>query len=213
VKLSLHGTGARMEKPKQETDQRKQRIVNAAIEVIREKGVKDTSTRDIAKRAGLTTGAIYHHYKNREALLYDVLHQSLHISHKITNNPETKTKKRKEVLEEVCNGVADRFSKTDDQRLYILLLSEIIAQNNDLTRQYAEFYKKILDETGDLFKYAFGIENAGIKKEVASLLVMALDGFAIQQSLGALPQKNEKMIRIFIEFFSESIPAYLKKHL
>ena len=201
-----------MKKPMQEIDQRKQRIIDAAIEVIREKGVKDTSTREIAKRAGLTTGAIYHHYTNREELLYDVLHQSLHISHKITNNSETKTKKQKEVLEEICAGVAERFSKTDDQRFYILLLSEVIAQNNQLTRQYAEFYKKILNETGDLFKYAFGIENKKLKKAVASLLVMGLDGFAIQQSLGALPEKNEKMIRIFIEFFSESVPAYLKKH-
>ena len=201
-----------MKETKPEIDKRKQRIIDAAVEVIKEKGVKDTSTRDIAARAGLTTGAIYHHYKNREALLYDVLHQSLHISHKITNNPETKTKKRKEVLEEICKGVAERFSKTEEQRFYILLLSEMIAQNNELTGEYAEFYKKILHETGDLFYYAFGIENPELKTAVASLLVMGLDGFAIQQSLGALPEKDEKMIQVFIEFFSESIPAFLKKH-
>ncbi len=51
-----------------------------------------------------------------------------------------------------------------------------------------------------------------MKKAVASVLVMALDGFAIQQGLGVLPKKNREMIQVFIDFFSESIPAFLKKH-
>ncbi len=200
-------------KPKtDEINKGKQRIIDAAIEVIKEKGVTETSVRDIAAKAGITTGSIYHHYKNREEVLFDVLHKTLHISPRISNNPSTKTKNREDVLAEICDGIKERFLKKDEQRFYILLLIDVIAKNNELKDRYADYYKNILKDTGDLFYYAFGIENEKMKKAVASILVMALDGFAIQQSLEAFPENTEEMIRVFIEFFSESIPVYLEKH-
>lgn len=193
-------------------NKRKQRIIDAAIEVIKEKGVEESTVREIAAKAGLTTGAIYHHYKNKDEVLYDVLHQSLHFSHKITEDKQTKLKGQKEVLKEVSTGIAKRISKTDEQRLYILLLSDVIAKNGVLKDQYCENYKNILKQTGDLFYYAFGIENSEMKTAIASILVAALDGIAIQQSLGALPEKTDKMIEIFNTFFTESVPLFLEKH-
>ena len=190
----------------------KKRIIDAAIEVIKEKGVKESTVREIATKAGVTTGAIYHYYKNKDQVLYDVLHQSLHFSHKITENQQAKLKGQNEILDEISDKIAQRLSKIDEQRLYLLLISDVIAKNGEIKEQYCENYKKILKETGDLFYYAFGIENSEIKTNIASILVAALDGIAIQQSLGALPDETYKMIEIFSDFFKESIPIFLEKH-
>jgi len=190
----------------------KKKIIDATIEVIKKKGVKESTVREIATKAGLTTGAIYHYYKNKEEVLYEVLHQSLHFSHKITEDQQTKLKSQKEILDEISDKIAERLSKTDEQRLYLLLVSDVIAKNGELKEQYCENYKKILNETGDLFYYAFGIENPEMKTKIASLLVAALDGIAIQQSLGALPDETYKMIEIFNAFFKESVPMFLEKH-
>lgn len=190
----------------------KKRITDAAIEVIKEKGVEDSTVREIATKAGLTTGAIYHYYKNKSEVMYDVFHQSLHFSHTITENQRAKLKGKNEILGEISDKIAERLSKIEDQRLYLLLVSDVIAKDGEIKEQYCENYKKILNETGDLFYYAFGIENSEMKTNIASILVAALDGIAIQQSLGALPVETDKMIEVFSAFFKESIPIFLEKH-
>ncbi|HEU4577264.1 MAG TPA: helix-turn-helix domain-containing protein [Polyangiaceae bacterium] len=50
------------------TDTRK-RILSAARELFMERGVQQTSLRDIAEHLGLTKPALYYHFDSREALL------------------------------------------------------------------------------------------------------------------------------------------------
>jgi AcrR family transcriptional regulator len=49
------------------------RLIEAAIEVFLENGYAKTRVQDIAKRAGLTTGAMYAHFKNKAALLSEAI--------------------------------------------------------------------------------------------------------------------------------------------
>ena len=44
------------------------KLMEAARTLIREKGYEHTKLEDIAERAGMTTGAIYGNFKNREDL-------------------------------------------------------------------------------------------------------------------------------------------------
>ena len=45
------------------------RILNAALDLMRDRGFDKVSIRDICKEAGITTGAFYHHFSSKEALL------------------------------------------------------------------------------------------------------------------------------------------------
>ena len=45
------------------------RILNAALDLRRDRGFDKVSIRDICKEAGITTGAFYHHFSSKEALL------------------------------------------------------------------------------------------------------------------------------------------------
>ena len=45
------------------------RLLEAARSLIREKGYEHTTLEDIAEKAGMTTGAIYGNFKNRDELL------------------------------------------------------------------------------------------------------------------------------------------------
>ena len=49
------------------------RLVQAAAEVIREKGFERTTLEDVAQRAGMTRGAIYGNFENRDELFMAVL--------------------------------------------------------------------------------------------------------------------------------------------
>jgi len=46
----------------------RQKLLEAARELIREKGFEQTTLRAVAERAGMTSGAIYGNFKNREDL-------------------------------------------------------------------------------------------------------------------------------------------------
>ena len=54
-----------------------------------------------------------------------------------------------------------------------------------------------------MFVYTYGIENEKYKKIVASILVAALDGFAIQASLGILDTNDKEYINTITDFFAK----------
>jgi TetR/AcrR family transcriptional regulator, acrAB operon repressor len=62
-----------MKRTKEEAEATKERIVKAAVRVFAEQGFNGASLSDIATQAGVTRGAIYWHFKNKEALIEELL--------------------------------------------------------------------------------------------------------------------------------------------
>lgn len=54
---------------KLQSQETERKILYAALELMRERGFDKVSVRDICKAAGITTGAFYHHFSSKEALL------------------------------------------------------------------------------------------------------------------------------------------------
>lgn len=52
------------------------KILEAALELFRQEGFEKATMRDIAKRAGVATGAAYYYYPSKEALVADFYAQS-----------------------------------------------------------------------------------------------------------------------------------------
>lgn len=57
------------ERRKLQGQETERKILNAALSLMRERGFDRVSIRDICKEAGITTGAFYHHFPSKEALL------------------------------------------------------------------------------------------------------------------------------------------------
>ncbi len=55
---------------KEPKEKRMQAIIEAAVEVFLEKGFEAASMETIAKRAGLTKGGLYHHFKGKDEILF-----------------------------------------------------------------------------------------------------------------------------------------------
>ncbi len=54
-------------------EQRKGQIIEAAVSVLKEKGVAASSMNDFIKASGLSKGGVYHHFASKEELLIGVL--------------------------------------------------------------------------------------------------------------------------------------------
>lgn len=50
-------------------------ILEAALQMFSHQGFRGTSIRDVAARAGVSTGSVYHHFRDKEALLSTLLEQ------------------------------------------------------------------------------------------------------------------------------------------
>ncbi|MDR0218838.1 MAG: multidrug efflux transporter transcriptional repressor AcrR [Enterobacteriaceae bacterium] len=82
-------------KTKEQANETRQQLIDAAIKVFSERGVSATSLSDIAIAAGVTRGAIYWHFKNKTDLLFaayrmpidkiDILEKEYQV--KYPNNP------------------------------------------------------------------------------------------------------------------------------
>lgn len=192
---------------------KKQIIVDAAVQVLKEHTIEETTVRKIAAQAGLTTGALYHHYKNKDEILFDVITQTLYFTNQmLDDNKDHFVKKNKEdLLAGILTNLHYRLSDVDKQKLHLLLLTDVIAKNSGIMANYQTSYLESIESTAKLFLEVFEIENPEDNKALASILIAAIDGIAVQQALGVLPKTQDEMINTFLDFFMFSIQAYTKK--
>lgn len=62
-------SGANRQRPKGDKRERtRAALLDAALDLTREKGFERTTLEDVARRAGMTTGAIYGNFRNRDGL-------------------------------------------------------------------------------------------------------------------------------------------------
>lgn len=64
------------------SDDKKQRILDATLELIAENGLHATPMSQVSERSGVSAGAIYHHFSSKEALIN---HLYLDIKREIVN--------------------------------------------------------------------------------------------------------------------------------
>lgn len=63
---------------KEEAQETRERILDAAEDVFHAKGVSQTSLHDVAEAAGVTRGAIYWHFKNKSDL-FEAMFERIHL--------------------------------------------------------------------------------------------------------------------------------------
>jgi AcrR family transcriptional regulator len=195
-------------------NKRKQRIIDATFKTLKENPLEKVSMRKIAENANLSTGAIYHFYPSKDELIFACIQESMLFTSKLYDNLKKDIDKseKAEVLRDINKRIERRIKKVDDQKLHIQLLSDSIKRNNKNKQEYKKQYKDMIDNVADIFTKLYDVENSECEHSMASILLAAIDGIALQQSLNALPEKMDSIIHTFIRFFNIAIPLYLKHY-
>jgi len=114
----------------------KRRIIEAAMDVIAERGCDQMTIDDVAKKLGVTKGAVYWYFKSKEELVAAVLKKFQTDIERTTfesfyNRP----------IEEVFSQIFERFSLTDDrQRAIFFEMFALAARNSDVRHATREYY-------------------------------------------------------------------------
>jgi AcrR family transcriptional regulator len=166
--------------PKQPPEKRRRQLLDAAQKLFIRKGYRSTTTEEIARKAGLTKGAFYHHFRNKEDILTALFEQmGCHYMEALdslfarpvfspTDLLETlfKTHKSKDLSE---------FLNMIDIWVQARRLPDL---RKLLERQRAEF----MDLVSTKIDPAYG-RTAAQRREVAAFTMMYYDGLAASKAM------------------------------
>ena len=79
-------------------------------------------------------------------------------------------KTQQELFNEIADNVRRRLLKEDEQKLHIALLGDLISKNDENRDRVIKNYKMTIQNAGNLFGPASGIENDKYKYLMASFL-------------------------------------------
>ncbi len=183
------GKQSSRKKPKKGASQEKrERILQAAIRVFAEKGFYATRVSEIAKAAGVADGTIYLYFENKDDVLISIF--------------EDRINKLLEILQGVVEGpeaLEDKIRRIVELQLGLLRgqrdLAEVVTvnlrQSSRLLKQYAApLFNKYLELIAGLIAQGQkeGLLRADVSPRLAARSLWgALDGIALTWALGDEP--------------------------
>jgi AcrR family transcriptional regulator len=132
-------------KTKEESEETRKAILLAALDVLSEKGYLRTTFVDIARRIGMSKGAVYWHFKNKQALLAALMEEM---------------RGREEAL---LAGEAGELTSLDGLKAYLVARMRI-ATRDDLCRKFAFFMLLQMEWSVDVIE-AVRRELMNLRKE------------------------------------------------
>lgn len=182
---------------RERTEQTRQALMNAARRLFVEKGYAETATPDIVAEAGVTRGALYHHFEDKKALFRAVIErEATDVADEIERRTERQTAPRDALLD----GAAAYFDAMEvEGRTRLLLLeapaviglpatAQIDAENAEATLRAGleAFLPQASALLGPLTmmlsaafdRAAIAIEAGGSREDYEQGIAVLLDGLA-----------------------------------
>ena len=180
-------------------DELKERLLHAAAEVFAENGYEKAGVSEIARRAGVTTGAIYSRYSGKAELLIDAVDRhlltQLHSLHSNASAIDVLSHLGDHLLDDLSDGTG-------------LFLEAVVAAKRD--PELAERLRHVLQSEEN--KLGQLIKEAAPHQDVDQLALMRLAhaigfGMTLTRTIGLeLPSRDDwtRVVNLVIEAFINS---------
>ncbi|GAA5117412.1 TetR/AcrR family transcriptional regulator [Pseudonocardia adelaidensis] len=172
----------------------RRRLVQAARELVPERGWTAVSTRTVAERAGVAPGLVHYHFASLQALLAEAavgaLREMIDGVGELLQQARTPTE-----LVDLIAAAVDRYTGTDPASL--LAVETYLAATRDPGLR--EQLGAVLDEFRD--GVARQLREQGVPDPVATAAVLAavVDGVLLHRALGPVPAVAQVLHRIVAE--------------
>ncbi len=136
------------ERRERERNARKGAVLDAAREMLLEKGFKGATTKGIAERSELSEATLFFYFNNKDEILVSLLFESIDFWAKGLEKIEKSTANAEKKLEQIW-----RFhEKVSDGHPEYYLLSSYLAQPNALEGVSEKIKERIVQQSGDNFQ-------------------------------------------------------------
>lgn len=122
----------------------KDKIINCALKLFNVSGSTQISTNHIAKSAGISVGNLYYHYKNKEAIIFDIWQKMVE-----ETDPHWQVKLDYSIddLEKILDHLQNQLW---EYRFFQIELGQLLANNTTLKVAYSESRKVRLGKMKEL---------------------------------------------------------------
>ena len=180
----------------------RQKIMQAAADLMIEKGVKETSLKDIARKAEMSAGTLYYYYSAKEDIIYDIADNNLkEIADGLLNwiNNVGADTSHEQILKTVFEKILGAETRA---KLHLYLISDAALANGALKQRFTERYA---DWRNTL---AFGLNKvlkngATANDSLAYLIIAVIDGLIIQNMFNSEPINIEGIVKLIVSSSSK----------
>jgi AcrR family transcriptional regulator len=200
--------------PKRQTQEERsegtqQRIISAAIEILYDEGYVAATTHSISARAGVSRGAMLHHFPSKDDLMLAVVRiaherDSMYMREGLTkiSDPLERYFALPDLAWEVMSGPAG---------IAVLEIMMSSRSNSALAKRLAPLQSEIESQSQERIVQLMqdaGLRREPISKDFANLAVAAIRGFSIE----AMFHKDTKRITNSLKSFKTLIRQYHKRN-
>lgn len=123
----------RMRRTKEDAEKTRKAILESALEVFHSRGVSNSSLIEIAEHAGVTRGAIYWHFKDKQSL-YFALYETL--TEEYASRPEDIEKKQYNDLDEFIEDVKRPLRLLKEDSRFRMFMSVVFSRMEYIEDMY-----------------------------------------------------------------------------
>jgi TetR/AcrR family acrAB operon transcriptional repressor len=102
--INVYIKGNKMRRTKEKAANTKRDLLDTALTIFSQKGYESTRLEDIAKEAGVTRGAIYHHFGNKAELYVALIDQASGQGEKLVQQAVEKGGKFEDIISYILNS-------------------------------------------------------------------------------------------------------------
>ncbi len=175
--------------------QSRREIVSIAIDYFSRHGYQGTSIDRIARAAGVTKGALYYHFKDKEDLLFGALDDRIGGFERVVVERVTQLKDPAAALHAIAEICVEQATRSNHRRFMLTLIVEALDTHPELSERFRAMMRRFRGFVANTFR--IGQQKQVFRKDVdpglaAQLFVGALFGMEVQyyQDPEAIPLRE-----------------------
>ena len=153
-------------------------LVKNAINLFSHKGYSNTSIREIGKKAGISSSIIYHYFKNKEEMLFEIIHSAAQDLIQSLHEIEDRNSDPVECLREMLKEQSVIYSLKGKKEAKILAFD-----SHQLRGKRGEIIRKLQYDIYDIYKRKIQeIKDKKLLRDDIDLTVLTFSIFGIINS-------------------------------
>ncbi len=137
-------------------DERREQIMSAALKLFATKGFAATKISDIVERAQMSHGLVYHYFKSKEEIFFELLKRATQTSSESVLSVEIQSIHPIDKVRQVARFILEAIENYEDTAYYFLIVAHASVMEN-----INEEYEKLLYDSNRALKSMARIVKAG----------------------------------------------------
>lgn len=155
-------------------------ILDAVVKLVGTRGPEETSVRNVAKEAGVSVGAVQHHYRSKDDLLFAAMEEMNRRFQHEMQQALSQISDPKQQLRYFLYSIAAGYDDAREGAVIWTVFAARAAVNERLREQHSNSWQLVETATLELLQKAY--PGRGFDADDAALLLAVTDGIAVARA-------------------------------